>query len=260
MALRIGLCQLPSAPSNPEANLETVRSVLRRDSADVHIFPEMFLTGYGSRMDGMDMRVELCMGEISRICTETDRAVAIGFPRYSQDGKVYNSLAFVSPDVTVIYDKAHLATFGPYAEPEFSPGAGPAMAEFRGVRFGLSVCYDVFFPEIMHGYSLAGADVNICVAASAASSKPFFDRIAAARALENVSYFAFVNNIGPTSGLMMHGCSRAYDPLGRVIADCGTGLREAVFEFDRDGLEEARRARRHLVDYRRDIDWGTGPG
>ena len=254
MNARIGLCQMPAAPT-PEANLGTVKKILARDEADVHIFPELFLTGYGYPLEGKDMRVELAMGEISKICEREDRAVAIGMPRFASDGKVYNSLAFVSPDVTVCYDKAHLAQFGPYAEPEFTAGSGPAIAEYHGIRFGLSVCYDAFFPEIMHGNSLRGADVNICVAASAAGSKPYFDKIAAARALENVTYFAFVNNIGPLSGLMMHGCSRAYGPLGDIVADCGTKLREAVFEFDPVELARARKVRHHLDDFRKDIAW-----
>ena len=259
MRSRIGLCQMPAAPGNPEANLRRIETILSKDAADVHIFPEMFLTGYGSRFEGLRERAESAVSRIENLCTEADRAVAVGLPRW-EDGRVYNSLAFISPEGTVFYDKCHLAQFGPYAEPEFTPGDGPAMAEFHGIRFGLSVCYDVFFPEVLHGCSLRGADVNICVAASAAQSKPYFDRIAPARALENVSYLAFVNNIGPMWGLMMHGCSRALDPLGRVVADCGTKLMEGTFVFDTDELAVARDLRHHLEDFRKDVDWLRGSG
>ena len=255
MRARIGLCQLPSAVGDPESNLATVRGVMERDAADVHIFPEMFLTGYGHPLDDMGPRVDACMEGISRMCSAMDRAVVMGVPRFASDGSIFNSLAFISPDGTVFYDKAHLARFGPYAEPGFTPGGGPAVAEFRGIRFGMSICYDIFFPEILHGCSLRGADINICSAASAMVSKPYFDRIAPARALENVTYFAFVNNIGPVSGLMMHGCSRAYGPTGELVADCGSEICEKVFEFDPAELERSREIRHHLSDFRRDVDW-----
>ena len=255
MRVDVGLCQYEAVPGDPSANAGTVLRCLDEVEADVLVFPEMFLVGYGTPCDGIRDDVEACVGEISDKCRMLDKAVAIGAPRYELD-MTYNSLLFLSPDGDTYCDKTHLARFGIYSEEGFAPGYSPGIGSYHGMLFGMCVCYDIFFPEILHGCSLAGSSVNICAAASAVQSKPFLDRILPARALENVTYTAYSNNIGPANGLDMHGCSRGLDPYGDVIADCGTEAGVSVFTADTDKLAEAREVRRHLEDFRRDIDWG----
>lgn len=76
----------------------------------------------------------------------------------------------------------------------------------------------------------------------------------ASQALENVTYTAYVNNIGPANGLDMHGCSGGLDPYGDTLTECGTGDEETMFTVDTDVLEEAREVRGNLTDYRSDVD------
>lgn len=254
MKVRVALCQLMPVVGDVESNKEKVISCLRSTDADVFILPELFLTGYGANYAPLREEVVSAISEISATCREADRAVAIGSPRYTDEG-IMNSLAFLSPDGDTWYDKAHLARFGVYAENGFSEGNGPAIGHYHGMGFGMCVCYDIFFPEILHGCSLNGASVNICVAASAVQSKPFLDRVISARALENVTYLAYVNNVGPLNGLEMHGCSRGLDPFGEAMTECGTSENISVFVADTEELERARGIRRHLSDFRSDIDW-----
>jgi len=254
MRIRLGLCQLKPVPGDPAANADTVCDLLDRDEADVLVFPESFVTGYGYDPAGIKKETEAAVRRISDKCRETGKAVSVGSPRWTDDG-VYNSMLFLSPDGDTFYDKAHLAKFGVYSEDGFCEGKGPGMGSYRGILFGMCVCYDIFFPEILHGCSLRGASVNICNAASAEQSKPFLDTVLPARALENVSYMVYSNNVGPLNGLEMHGCSRVLDPFGRTIADCGKRETMAVAEIDTDFLAECRKTRHHLDDFRSDIDW-----
>lgn len=250
----VGLCQFIPVMGDPDANARRILEELSSGPADVCIFPESFLTGYGVDPTGMETEVGRCLGMISDACRESDRAVAVGTPRYG-DGEVFNSLAFLSPDGDVHYDKAHLARFGIYSEDGFSEGSGPAIGRYHGIGFGMCICYDVFFPEILHGCSLGGSSVNICVAASAVQSKRFLDTVLPARALENVTYTAYVNNTGTVGDLRMHGCSRALDPFGATIAECGADEGFATFTVDGEMLRECRETRRHLEDFRSDVDW-----
>ena len=254
MKVRVALCQFMPDVGDVESNGERIISCLRSDDADVYIFPELFLTGYGADYSVLKDEVQAMVRTISEECRRTDTAAVFGSPRYTDDG-VMNSLAFLSPDGDIWYDKAHLARFGVYAENEFTEGRSPAIGLYHGIGFGMCVCYDIFFPEILHGCSLRGASVNICVAASAVQSKPFLDKVISARALENVTYLAYVNNTGPLNGLEMHGCSRGLDPFGDVIAECGTSECVSVFTVDTEELERARGIRRHLTDFRSDIPW-----
>lgn len=255
MRVDVALCQYVPVPGRPEENARTVIDSIENLDADVLLFPEMFLTGYGSPCSDMCETVETCIGAISDACGQSDKAVAIGSPRYD-DGMMFNSLAFLSPDGDSWYDKAHLARFGVYAETGFEAGSSPAIGCYHGMRFGMCICYDVFFPEILHGCSLNGTSLNICAAASATQSKPFLDRILPARALEDVTYTAFINNVGDMDGLTMHGCSRGLDPFGDTLASCGTSEGVVTFTVDDDVLEKARETRRHLSDFRSDVDWG----
>lgn len=256
MRVDVALCQYMPVPGDPEANAGRIERALRKGPGDVLMFPEMFLTGYGHPCEGLQERSEQCIGEISDLCRMLDKAVAVGAPRFESD-LVYNSMAFLSPDGDSWYDKAHLASFGVYAETGFAPGYAPAMGSYHGMLFGMCICYDIFFPEILHGCSLNGASVNICSAASAMQSKPFLDRVLPARALEDVTYTAYINNVGPMNGLVMHGCSRGLDPFGDTLAQCGAEEGAVAFTVDTDRLDEAREVRRHLSDFRTDVDWGV---
>jgi predicted amidohydrolase len=251
MKLVVLLCQLRPSMGDPGANAKTVAGLM--GNADVLVLPEMFMTGYGAEVDGMEDDVENAVGIVSDACRDLDKAVAVGSPRWTDEG-IANSLLFLSPDGDSHYDKAHLARFGAYSEDGFVPGSRPGMGSYHGIKFGLCVCYDVFFPEVLHGRSLDGASVNLCCAASAVQSKPFLDTVLPARALENVTYLAYVNNVGPMAGLEMHGCSRGLDPFGRVVASC-EGEGTAAMEVDTEVLKESRETRRHLDDYRRDVPW-----
>ena len=259
MELSVALCQVKPVPGSPFVNAGLIAEAMDSVEADVFVFPEMFLNGYGAPMDYPEDMVDAPVGLLSDHCRKTDKAVCFGTPRFSDEG-TFNSLAFLSPDGDTFYDKAHLASFGIYAEDGYVPGKAPTMGSYHGVRFGMCICYDIFFPEILHGCSLNGASVNICAAASAVQSKPFLDTVLPARALEDVTYTAYVNNVGEMNGCEMHGCSRGLDPFGRTIAECGTEERIEVMHVDTDALAEAREVRRHLEDYRSDIDWGVrGP-
>lgn len=254
MKLGVSLCQIRPVPGDADANAETMARMLGSDGSDALVFPECFLEGYGAEPNGA--ATERCIGMLRETCRDSDSALAFG-AALRRGGRTYNSLVFLSPDEggCAVYDKTHLARFGIYSEDGFAAGGGPAIGTFRGIGFGLSVCYDIYFPEVLRACALRGASVNICASAAAVPSEPFFEKILPARALENVSYLAFVNNCGRTAGLEMAGGSRAMDPLGAEIVRCGRGEEVQRFVFDSDALAEARCTRRHLDDFRADIGW-----
>lgn len=255
MRIDIAMCQIRPSQGDPERNAEVVADMLMSRDEHILVFPESFLTGYGVDPDGMEDRITTGLSRISDLCRKYDKAVAVGSPVPGQRGWT-NSLAFLSPDGDSYYDKAHLARFGIYSEEGYVPGRRPAMGSYHGIRFGLCICYDIYFPEVLHGCSLRRADVNICISAAAVQSGPYFDTILPARALENVTYLAFVNNLGSFGDLTMAGSSRALSPLGDEIVRCPADS-EAVgtFTVDTEELVRARGVRRHLQDFRGDVDW-----
>ena len=113
----------------------------------------------------------------------------------------------------------------------------------------------MFFPEIYRCYATAGADVNICISASAETSKQFIERVLPARSLENVMYTIFVNNIGKYKETCFFGQSRLVGPLGNTLNEADQSDVVLCVYVDKAVIENAREERRHLADLRKDISW-----
>ena len=241
--MRVAVCQLRPVPGDVRWNADAVVRAIGCADADLVVFPEMFLTGYARPdADGASEALE-------RICdaASASGAVAVVGAPMMEGGRLFNCAVACSDSMTV-YRKIHLPSFGPFSEGDvFSPGSEPAVFRCGGMRVGLSVCYDIFFPELTKACSMSGADVNVCISASPVSSRPFFERVLPARALECTSYLVFANNIGDQGGMEFFGGSRVLSPLGETIAQSEEeGI--IVSDIDADTLSEARLGRPVLKD------------
>ena len=254
MGLRLALCQYQTEIGNVGANLNKVMTAVSQTRSDIYIFPEMFLTGYGADCSLLSEEVQYAVDKMRLWCIERDIAILIGAPSYFPGG-IRNSLLFITSGDVVRYDKLYLARFGVYSEKEFAEGDRPVLCSFKGMTFGLSVCYDIFFPEIYRSYAISGADISVCIAASASPSKPYLERILPARSLENVMYTVFVNSTGKSRDLEFYGTSRLVGPLGDTLGKLGSGEEVLCVYVDKDVVTNARKERRHLDDRRADINW-----
>ena len=184
----------------------------------------------------------------------------------AKDGRVYNTSALISPrgDIAATYRKLHLFDVdipdgAHYRESEqVAPGdlAPRAVETPLGLRIGLSVCYDLRFPEL---YRQIGADL-LCVPAAftAYTGKAHWEVLLRARAIENQAYVlapAQVGRIGPAKENRFawgHAC--VIDPWGEVLADAGgenEGLALASVHPER--LSQVRRDLPALRHRRRDL-------
>ncbi len=225
-----------------------------QNEADLYIFPEMFLTGYGENPAGLEEDVQRALDRIRLRCMERNTAVVVGGPRYTPEG-IYNTAYFIHQSGMEYYDKIHLASFGIYSEACFTPGNKTTMFEYKGIKFGLSICYDIFFPELYREYAMGGADAMICLAASAMPSESYFDIMLPGRALEELSYIVFVNNYGDNGSMKFYGRSRLVSPLGSIVGELSEDDTLKCYYMDCNVVNNARKERKHLVDFRDDIKW-----
>lgn len=254
MGMRLALCQYQSTVDDVGANLNKVMSVISQTRSDVYIFPELFLSGYGADYASLEEEIQYAINKMKIWCMEKDIAIIIGTPGYCSKG-ITNSLLFITSGDIIRYDKLYLARFGVYSETDFIRGSRPVLCSFKGLTFGLSICYDIFFPEIYRNYALSCAEVNVCIGASAIQSKDYFDRILPARSLENLVYTVFVNSIGTSGNLEFFGKSRLIGPLGDTLSELDGEEKTLCVYVDRDVITNARKERRHLEDRRLDILW-----
>lgn len=147
--MRIALCQY-AASSRPGDNLSKVVDLLGSCDADLLVFPEMFLSSYGGRMDAAGYRHHT--ERLVRSCAEEGRDVCVGIP-FRTRGGTYSRLVYIEGATGRIhaYDKIHVARFEPYNE-SFLAGKVPVTVGQKGFVTGLSVCYDVMFPELYREY------------------------------------------------------------------------------------------------------------
>jgi len=117
------------------------------------------------------------------------------------------------------YRKMHLPTHSVFEEKRyFRLGYEASVFETEIGKMGLTICYDMFFPEISRLLRLKGSKLIICISASPAVRSRFFEVFTAARALENTVFLAYVNLVGVENGLQFWGGSRTIAPDGSILA------------------------------------------
>ena len=184
------------------------------------------------------------------------------------DGRLFNTSTLLSPQGTIAaaYRKLHLFDVdipdgARYRESEtVAPGqVPPPLAEALGLKVGLSICYDLRFPELYRKLADAGADL-LCVPAAftAYTGRAHWEVLLRARAVENQAFVlapAQVGRIGPADEnrhAWGHAC--VIDPWGEVLADAG-GEAEgiALAQVDSARLAQVRRDLPALQHRRRDL-------
>ncbi|MCK5797764.1 MAG: carbon-nitrogen hydrolase family protein, partial [Deltaproteobacteria bacterium] len=151
-------------------------------------------------------------------------------------------------DIVETYDKIHLFDVSIPNGPSFQesarvePGDRVVTAEVSGLHLGLSICYDLRFPELYRKLASQGAEILLVPAAFLLhTGKDHWLPLLRARAIENQTYVLAANQIGAhTPRRSSYGKSCIIDPWGAVIAQVSDGPGVAVAELDLAYLREVR--------------------
>jgi predicted amidohydrolase len=259
--MKILLAQCASVVGNPGKNLQKLETVFSKADAEIVIFPELFVSGYIPRDDLPALAEPIdgpTVSRLSAMCRNAGRSLITGIPlrHTSIKGQITNSVVAIDEKGEVgRYDKTYLPTFGPFEENlYFSPGSTAVAKELSGIRVGVVICYDLFFPELSKLLALQGADLIVCASASPTATVVNFKRMMPARALENSTYMAYVNLVGTHLDLVFAGESRLVDPRGELVVEAKPLAEDIITgEIDISKLEFARRMRPTLRDTRKEV-------
>ncbi len=219
-----------------EANVTAARKAIEAADADLVAFPEMFLGGFHiRRLRPVSPEALARIGAAARSAGVT---VVIGGPE-AVDGGLANSAFVLGPDGALagVYRKTHL--FGA-ERGAFVPGDELAPIEVAGRRLGVSVCFDVEFPEVARTLALRGAEVLVTISANMEPFEDDHDAFVRARALENERPHLYVNRTGSESGAVFVGRSQAVDAEGRVLAMAGSSPEKLRVELPPAGRKDER--------------------
>lgn len=260
----VALAQISCIVGNKEHNIDLIErnvSEAKKRGADLVIFPELALTGYVNR----DLLYELAepipgpsIRYLEEIVTKENIHVVLGMPERSEKARavLYNTAALLGPTGLIgKYRKLYLPTHSVFEEKRyFRPGYQAPMFKTDIGNLGLTVCYDVFFPETTRLLRLRGSQLMICISASPDMRRKFFEVLTAARAIENTVFLAYVNLVGLEDGLQFWGGSRIIAPNGDILVQAKYSEEDLVVgRIDYADLERAEAVVPTLRDLRPEL-------
>jgi predicted amidohydrolase len=271
--MRVALAQIRSG-TEPAANLDLVEDYTRRAAdagARLVLFPEATMCRLGVPLASIAEPLDGPWATGVRQIAESAGIVVVAgmfVPAGSHEGRarVTNTLIATGPGVDAHYDKIHLYdAFGFTESNTVAPGREPVIITVDGdsepVNVGLTLCYDVRFPELYVELARRGAQL-ITVHASWGTGPGKLDQwtlLARARAIDTTGFIAAVDQaypgdeiaaLGPTGV----GGSVVASPLGEVVATAGDDPALIVTDID---LGAARKVRETIavMNNRTDQPW-----
>jgi deaminated glutathione amidase len=250
-----------------DANLARAQALLveaARGGAELAVLPEYFCLLGQHDTDKLAIQERWGAGPIQSFLAETARSLGIWIvggtlplsgPQDTGDGaRVYNSTLAYSPQGECVarYDKIHLFRFDNgrerYDESRaLLGGTQPASFEIASRdghrwRVGLSVCYDLRFPELYRAYARAGTDLLLVPSAfTHTTGQAHWDVLLRARAIENLAFVLAAAQGGlHENGRRTWGRSSLVDPWGQVLAEQAQGEAVVAGEFQSDRLDQCR--------------------
>src|SRR4030067_1817581 len=237
--IKLALAQISSRRENKKENLQKIEEFTmkaKEQEADLVIFPELSLTGYVVHDQTYEL-AETIPGpstqRIEELAKKTGMHIIFGMPELSKkaEATIFNTAVFVGPKGIIgKYRKMYLPTHSVFEEKRyFRPGYQTAAFNTPLGNIGLCICYDLFFPEVTRLTRVKGAKLIVCISASPAVRRSYFEILTAARALENTAFLAYVNLAGVEDGLQFWGGSRVVSPTGDLIAKAKYDEEDLVF-------------------------------
>jgi predicted amidohydrolase len=254
--MRVAVCQL-NARENRDDNLAVARGLLERAAeagARLAVLPEYVdYLGPGAgapKPEGAD-------GEFAAFFAEAARELGIWVHAGSfheagpDEQRTFNTSLVFDPqgELRAHYRKIHLydveiAGRVSYQESRsVAPGEETVVTEIDGIRTGLSICYDLRFPELYRRLAVEGEARVLVVPAAFMmhTGRDHWEVLLRARAIENQCYVVAAGQIGDHEpGRTCFGRSMIIDPWGTVLAQAPDTVGIVTADLDLDRLERIR--------------------
>jgi NAD+ synthase (glutamine-hydrolysing) len=250
--LRIAIAQVDltvgAVPRNAARVLESARAA-RAAGADLVVFPELTLTGYPPEdllhHGGLLRQVDAALAALA--VGAGDVALLVGHPRREGES-LFNCASLIRGGrVAATYRKQLLPNYRVFDEKRyFSAGAAPCVVELAGVKVGITICEDLWWPGPAAQSAAAGAELIVNLSASPyEQGKPARrEQVFAARAAEAGCPVLSVNLVGGQDELLFDGSSFALAADGTPVArapECAEAVEVVAFARGADGRMQPSR-------------------
>lgn len=254
--LKIAAIQMLSTP-DWQRNLDIAENLIgqaAKNNAKFVILPEYFIL-ITTPDDPKRLTIAEKLGEgkiqkrLAQIAQDYQIYLLAGTLTIKADNgdKFYNTSIIYTPGGAMLchYNKIHLFKLddGKYKYDEgviFKAGDKITSAEIEGFRIGLSICYDLRFPELYRQMGVVDALV-LPAAFTYLTGIAHWEVLCRARAIENQCYFAAIGQGGKHQcGRKTYGHSMIIDPWGKKISECELGEHIIYAELDKTVIHEVR--------------------
>ncbi len=268
--LRLGLVQMTSTDRHA-GNIAFAKDMVAqaaRQGCHMVAFPEV--AGLMNRR--LSAEPELIGPETSDPFINTCKALAAESSMWIHTGSTpiaqpegqkflnHSNLINARGEITAAYDKIHLFDMYPdegrpiLESKRYAPGTQAVLAQTPWGPLGMSICYDLRFPQLYRTYAQAGATMLFIPSAfTVPTGRAHWEILLRARAIETGAYVIAAAQTGThDDGRETYGHSMVVDPWGHVLEDMGTRVGLSVVELDM-GLVEVARSRIPSLKHDRDF-------
>lgn len=268
MDATISVIQLDSVLGDVEANLQKIShfvDLAGAQGANFVVFPELGTTGYfvGDRLADLAEPVPGPTTErLGEMAKRNNLYLLGGMIEKGEGDALHNSLVMLSPsgELVASYHKCHMFSV---ERNFFTPGSDGVVVDTEFGRVGLTVCYDLVFPEYIRGLVLQGARLILNGTdwitddwqTGMGWSGKVASQMAATRALENGIHLAMADRTGIEAGWRSLGHSCICAPSGAFLAriEEGEGIATATVQLESDEWDKWREIATYLPDRRVDL-------
>ena len=236
--------QMSSELGEKEKNIKKVKKLISENikkETDILVLPEVWTVGWACKYfkdSAEDLEIGNVTKFLSNMAKEHNVNIIGGSYITKQKGILYNTCPVINRKGELIahYNKCHLFSY--YGDNEgdiVANGEKPVIVNIEGVRTGLSICYDIRFPEIYRAYALKNVDLMVNVAAWGIKKEIPWVSMTHSRAVENQCYFVALTQSGKIlNGDYNLGKSAIIDYKGDNLSqiDEGEGAIDAELDFE----------------------------
>lgn len=240
--LKIGLVQYSPVWEDKSASKGKLKNLLDQISGlDLIIFPEMTLTGFTMKSKYF---AEELKGEshsfFASLAKLKKSAILYGVIEKGKK-KNFNTLVHLNNQGKIIstYRKVHPFSYSK-ENVYYGKGKEAVVTKIKGIKIGLSICYDLRFAELYRLYAKEKVHLIIDIANWPDTRIEHWRTLLKARAIENQCYVVGVNRVGDDTKMHYNGFSSVFDPMGKEITAVENEEKVIVAEIDKSYVDEVR--------------------
>lgn len=263
--IKILIVQNSPIINQKESNLKEVERMLEPyngEKFDIVVLPELFAIGwypdaFVENAESINQSVTL---KFLETVSKRFNSYVIGgsFVLKESEGTLRNACPVLNRDGSLIdyYSKIHLFSHFIYNEgKDLTSGERGLIVKTDFGNIGISICYDIRFPELFRAYAYSGVDMMVEVAAWPKYRQNHWETLSKARAIENQSFMISVSQSGHIIDEEWNlGHSMVVAPYGEVLCQTGFDACTQVVELD---LDEARKLKKdfNILDDRKKLPY-----